>query len=77
MLLGFNGDVKIADFGLAKAKQRLTKTLTGMRKGDPSYMAPELARADALEQRLRMAMLAEPQLATLARRAARPQRRAA
>src|SRR5437899_2293923 len=26
VLVGFQGDVKIADFGLAKAKQRLTKT---------------------------------------------------
>jgi eukaryotic-like serine/threonine-protein kinase len=45
VLVGFNGDVKIADFGLAKAKQRLTKTLTGMSKGEPTYMAPEQTRA--------------------------------
>ena len=51
VLLGFNGEVKIADFGLAKAKQRLTKTLTGMRKGEPTYMAPEQARADAIDAR--------------------------
>ncbi|APR78351.1 serine/threonine protein kinase [Minicystis rosea] len=51
VLLGFNGEVKIADFGLAKAKQRLTKTLTGMRKGEPTYMAPEAARADVIDAR--------------------------
>ncbi|MFT3770878.1 MAG: protein kinase [Minicystis sp.] len=51
VLLGFNGEVKIADFGMAKAKQRLTKTLTGMRKGEPTYMAPEAARADAIDAR--------------------------
>ncbi len=51
VLVGFNGDVKIADFGLAKAKQRLTKTLTGMRKGEPTYMAPEQALADNIDGR--------------------------
>ena len=51
VLVGFNGDVKIADFGLAKAKQRLTKTLTGMSKGEPTYMAPEQARADEIDAR--------------------------
>src|SRR5262245_15348890 len=44
VLLGFNGDVKIADFGLAKAKQRLIKTLTGLLKGQPQYMSPEQAK---------------------------------
>lgn len=44
VLVGFNGDVKIADFGLAKAKQRLTKTLTGTLKGQPQYMSPEQAK---------------------------------
>ena len=51
VLVGFAGEVKIADFGMAKAKQRLTKTLTGMRKGEPTYMAPEQARADDIDAR--------------------------
>jgi serine/threonine-protein kinase len=51
VLVSFTGDVKIADFGLAKAKQRLTKTLTGMSKGEPTYMAPEQARADEIDAR--------------------------
>src|SRR5262249_34737497 len=51
VLIGFNGDVKIADFGLAKAKQRLTKTLTGLLKGQPTYMAPEQARAQEIDNR--------------------------
>jgi serine/threonine-protein kinase len=51
VLLGFNGEVKIADFGMAKAKQRLTKTLTGMKKGEPTYMAPEAARSDTIDGR--------------------------
>ena len=51
VLVGFNGDLKIADFGLAKAKQRLTKTLTGLLKGQPQYMAPEQARGDNIDHR--------------------------
>jgi eukaryotic-like serine/threonine-protein kinase len=51
ILCSFNGEVKIADFGMAKAKQRLTKTLTGMRKGEPTYMAPEQARSDDIDAR--------------------------
>ena len=51
VLIGFNGDVKITDFGLAKAKQRLTKTLTGLLKGQPAYMAPEQARGDNIDHR--------------------------
>ncbi len=51
VLIGFNGQIKIADFGLAKAKQRVTKTLTGMLKGHPQYMAPELARGVDIDHR--------------------------
>ncbi len=51
VLVSFSGDLKIADFGLAKAKQRLTKTLTGLLKGQPQYMAPEQARGDAIDHR--------------------------
>ena len=51
VLVGFNGQIKIADFGLAKAKQRVTKTLTGTLKGHPQYMAPEMARGVAIDHR--------------------------
>ena len=51
ILLGFDGQVKITDFGLAKAKQRLTKTLTGLLKGQPQYMSPEQVRGDPLDGR--------------------------
>jgi len=51
VLVSFGGDLKIADFGLAKAKQRLTKTLTGLLKGQPQYMAPEQARGDVIDHR--------------------------
>ncbi len=51
VLLGFDGQVKIADFGLAKAKQRVTKTLTGLLKGHPQYMAPEQGRDGHIDSR--------------------------
>jgi serine/threonine-protein kinase len=51
VLVGFEGRVKITDFGLAKAKQRITRTVTGLLKGRPQYMAPEQARGDAVDLR--------------------------
>lgn len=51
ILLGFEGQVKITDFGLAKAKQRLTKTLTGLLKGQPQYMSPEQVNGRPLDGR--------------------------
>src|SRR4029077_13489797 len=40
VLLGFDGAVKIGDFGIAKAATR-EKTATGILKGKFGYMAPE------------------------------------
>ncbi|MBW2529068.1 MAG: serine/threonine protein kinase, partial [Deltaproteobacteria bacterium] len=51
VLLGFDGQVKIADFGLAKARMRLTKTLTGLLKGQPHYMAPEQIKSLPIDGR--------------------------
>ncbi len=51
VLVGFDGRVLIADFGLAKAKQRVTKTLTGLLKGHPHYMAPEQATEQPIDAR--------------------------
>ena len=51
VLVSFSGDVKIADFGLAKAKQRVTKTLTGLLKGKPQYMSPEQAKGQPIDGR--------------------------
>lgn len=41
ILIGYHGEVKIVDFGIAKAATRLTGTRTGVVKGKPSYLAPE------------------------------------
>ncbi len=51
ILCSFQGDVKIADFGLAKAKQRITKTLTGMIKGQLEYISPEQALGKEVDAR--------------------------
>lgn len=51
ILLSFEGDVKISDFGLAKAKQRVTSTAIGMTKGDPAYMSPEQVMGKTLDGR--------------------------
>jgi eukaryotic-like serine/threonine-protein kinase len=41
ILLGFEGSVKLTDFGLAKTKHGMTHTAQGITKGEPSYMSPE------------------------------------
>jgi serine/threonine protein kinase len=51
ILLSFEGDVKITDFGLAKAKQRVTETAIGMTKGEPAYMSPEQVCGRGLDGR--------------------------
>ncbi len=44
MLVGIDGIVKVADFGLARATDRATMTFPNMIKGKVSYTAPELLR---------------------------------
>jgi serine/threonine protein kinase len=51
ILVSFDGIVKIADFGIAKAEERLTNTRIGMMKGKPAYMAPEQARGGGIDAR--------------------------
>jgi len=43
VLLALNGDVKLADFGMARARDRIAEhTAPGIVKGTLSYMAPEI-----------------------------------
>ncbi len=46
-----DGVTKIVDFGIAKAANRSTRTMTGRVKGKMSYMSPEQALGDDLDGR--------------------------
>jgi serine/threonine protein kinase len=43
ILISREGDIKLADFGIALASERLEKTRAGITKGSPAFMAPEQA----------------------------------
>ena len=49
--LSKNGEVKIVDFGIAKADQRQNHTQQGIIKGKYSYMSPEQAWGDQMDYR--------------------------
>ncbi len=51
ILIGFNGSVKLIDFGVAKAAGKISNTLTGTIKGKYAYMSPEQARGEELDHR--------------------------
>jgi serine/threonine-protein kinase len=52
VLLGLDGSVKIGDFGIARATERLSRTATGQVKGKPQYMAPEQALSEPSDHRV-------------------------
>ena len=45
VLLGIDGSVRVTDFGVAWARERLTETAAGTMKGKFGYKAPEILRA--------------------------------
>ncbi len=51
ILLSFDGDVKLTDFGIAKARGSVTTTVAGTLKGKLRYMSPEQARGETLDNR--------------------------
>ncbi|MBU0550394.1 serine/threonine protein kinase [Myxococcota bacterium] len=51
ILLSYDGDVKLIDFGVAKAESNFTKTKSGVIKGKLRYMSPEQAMAGHLDAR--------------------------
>lgn len=46
ILVAFNGDVKLTDFGVSKASIKMHQTVAGALKGKLLYMSPEQARAE-------------------------------
>ena len=51
VLISQHGEVKLADFGIAKAVDKSEKSATGIIKGKFAYMSPEQSRARPLDAR--------------------------
>jgi serine/threonine protein kinase len=51
VLLGIHGEVKIADFGVARSRSRSYHTVSNTIKGKASYMAPEQILGGVLDRR--------------------------
>jgi len=51
VLVGVNGEIKLSDFGVAKACAMASHTATGVLKGKTHYLAPEYVRGDTVDSR--------------------------
>jgi eukaryotic-like serine/threonine-protein kinase len=51
IMVGFDGSVKMLDFGIAKAEERATKTVGGTIKGKYGYMSPEQCKGKPIDRR--------------------------
>jgi serine/threonine-protein kinase len=51
ILIGYDGAVKVVDFGIAKAALRQVETRSGSLKGKVSYMSPEQCKGEELDRR--------------------------
>ena len=51
VLIGYEGEVKIIDFGIAKAAGKASKTQAGILKGKFGYMSPEQVRGLPIDRR--------------------------
>lgn len=52
VLLSVLGEVKVADFGIARAASRTDVTQVGIVKGKPGYLAPEQAAGEPIDGRI-------------------------
>ena len=51
ILISYNAEIKIADFGIAKNAHRLFQSDPGIRKGKHEYMSPEQASCSKIDHR--------------------------
>ena len=51
ILISYGGEVKLIDFGIAKAAGKLTRTQAGSIKGKMGYMSPEQVRGEGIDRR--------------------------
>jgi serine/threonine-protein kinase len=51
ILISYNGDLKLIDFGIAKSEMTSVHTATGTIKGKFVYMSPEQSAADPIDRR--------------------------
>ncbi len=51
IVVGYDGNVKVLDFGIARAAMRRTETQAGMLKGKAPYMAPEQCTGAPVDRR--------------------------
>jgi serine/threonine protein kinase len=51
IFVSYTGQVKVLDFGIARAESRVTNTTAGIVKGKYQYMSPEQARSDKVDRR--------------------------
>ncbi|HEY5950422.1 MAG TPA: serine/threonine-protein kinase, partial [Kofleriaceae bacterium] len=51
VLVSYEGEVKVIDFGIAKATSRNSRTMAGVLKGKFGYMSPEQVRGLPLDRR--------------------------
>jgi eukaryotic-like serine/threonine-protein kinase len=51
LIVSFDGIVKVADFGIAKALGRRARTKSGLVKGTPTYMSPEQCTGEPVDRR--------------------------